>query len=133
MFHADFWEKNYAACSINCGLADEDLVARICLCCLTAAAVLILSGCSESQTTSAANNERQAPITVSVILEPAYQPQLIQAAGSVAASARIEAACRLAAYIEDIPVKEGIYSKGDVLLSLTPKMCLLRFTPQTAS
>ena len=29
-----FWEKNYAACSIDCGLADEDLVARICLCCL---------------------------------------------------------------------------------------------------
>ena len=77
----------------------------------TAAAVLILSGCSESQTTSAANNERQAPITVSVILEPAYQPQLIQAAGSVAASARIEAASRLAAYIEDIPVKEGIRNK----------------------
>ena len=85
----------------------------------TAAAVLILSGCSESQTTSAANNERQAPITVSVILEPAYQPQLIQAAGSVAASARIEAASRLAAYIEEIPVKEGdLLQKGDVLFKL---------------
>lgn len=88
----------------------------------TAAAVLILSGCSESQTTSAANNERQAPITVSVILEPAYQPQLIQAAGSVAASARIEAASRLAAYIEDIPVKEGdLLQKGDVLFKLDSK------------
>ena len=88
----------------------------------TAAAVLILSGCSESQTTSAANNERQAPITVSVILEPAYQPQLIQAAGSVAASARIEAASRLAAYIEEIPVKEGdLLQKGDVLFKLDSK------------
>ena len=88
----------------------------------TAAAVLILSGCSESQTTSATNNERQAPITVSVILEPAYQPQLIQAAGSVVASARIEAASRLAAYIEEIPVKEGdLLQKGDVLFKLDPK------------
>ena len=51
----------------------------------------------------------------------------------MAASARIEAASRLAAYIEEIPVKEGdLLQKGDVLLSLTPKMCLLRFTPQTA-
>ena len=59
---------------------------------------------------------------MSVILEPAYQPQLIQAAGSVAASARIEAASRLAAYIEEIPVKEGdLLQKGDVLFKLDSK------------
>ena len=88
----------------------------------TAAAVLMLTGCSESPAPSAASNERQAPTAVSVILEPAYQPQLIQAAGSVAASARVEAASRLAAYIEEIPVKEGdLLQKGDVLFKLDPK------------
>ena len=123
MFHADFFGKRTMQLAALIAAWPMKILSReYVFAAWTAAAVLILSGCSESQTTSAANNERQAPITVSVILEPAYQPQLIQAAGSVAASARIEAASRLAAYIEEIPVKEGdLLQKGDVLFKLDSK------------
>ncbi|MDO5531471.1 efflux RND transporter periplasmic adaptor subunit [Sutterella sp.] len=88
--------------------------------CAALCAAVLAAGCTEK--TEAPVIVEAAPVSVAAVSAGTGFPVEIQAAGSVVADLRVEAASRLAAYIRDVPHREGDrVKKGDVVARLDPK------------